>query len=133
MALFSARVWTSSQGLRSLYAGFFQLPLLPEAVLAAADYRVVRRMFALMPAQKSPFGADDIQRYVACLSRPGALKAALDYYRENMRSDGMALAASVHTEAETLRGQLRMGGFAKLPYYPFTGCQASNGSRPCPQ
>lgn len=102
MALFSARVWTSSQGLRSLYAGFFQLPLLPEAVLAAADYRVVRRMFALMPAQKSAFGADDIQRYVACLSRPGALKAALDYYRENMRSDGMALAASVHTNAPTL-------------------------------
>ncbi|MDB5756765.1 MAG: Pimeloyl-ACP methyl ester carboxylesterase [Burkholderia sp.] len=102
MALFSARVWTSSQGLRSLYAGFFQLPLLPEALLAAADYRVVRRMFTLMPAQKGAFGADDIQRYVECLSRPGALKAALDYYRENMRSDGMALAASVHTEAETL-------------------------------
>jgi pimeloyl-ACP methyl ester carboxylesterase len=33
---------------------------------------------------------------------PGTLKAALDYYRENMRSDGMALAASVHTDASTL-------------------------------
>ena len=102
MAIFSARLWTSSQGLRSLYAGFFQLPLLPEAMLAASDYRIIRTRFAAMPLQKGAFGPDDIQRYVDTLSRPGALKAALDYYRENMRSDGMALAASVHTDAPTL-------------------------------
>ena len=102
MAIFSARVWTSSQGLRSLYAGFFQLPRLPEAILAAADFRVVRLMFSSLPLQKQAFGPDDIQRHVDCLSHPGALTAALDYYRENMRSDGMALAASVRTDAETL-------------------------------
>ena len=102
MAIFTARVWTSSQGLRSLYAGFFQLPLLPESALSAADFCVVRAMFASMPLQKNAFGADDIQRYVDMLSQPGALKAALDYYRENMRSDGMALAASVRTDADTL-------------------------------
>ena len=102
MAIFSKRVWTSSQGLRSLYAGFFQLPLLPEALLSAADYRMVRMMFAALPLQKTAFGQHDIQRYVDTLSHPGALKAALDYYRENMRSGGMALAASVRTAAETL-------------------------------
>ena len=102
MAIFSARVWNSSQALRSLYAGFFQLPLLPEALLAAADYRILRRMFAFMPLQKTAFGPEDIQVYVDGLSRPGALKAAIDYYRENIRSDGMALAAGVRTAAETL-------------------------------
>lgn len=102
MALFGKKVWTSSQGLRSLYAAFFQLPLLPEAVLSAGDYGIVRKMFASLPLQKNAFGRDDIQHYVNTLSRPGALKAALDYYRENMRSDSMALAASVRTDAETL-------------------------------
>jgi pimeloyl-ACP methyl ester carboxylesterase len=102
MAIFSARVWNSSQALRSLYAVFFQLPLLPEAVLAASDFQLIRTMFALMPLQKGAFGPGDIQRHVDTLSRPGALKAALDYYRENMRSDGMALAASVRTDAPTL-------------------------------
>lgn len=102
MAIYSSRVWRSSQLLRSLYAVFFQLPWLPEAAIAAGDYRMMRQMFARMPLQKTAFGPADIRRYVDCLSRPGALKAALDYYRENMRSDGMALAASVHTDASTL-------------------------------
>jgi pimeloyl-ACP methyl ester carboxylesterase len=102
MAIYSSRVWRSSQLLRSLYAVFFQLPWLPEAAIAAGDYRMMRQMFARMPLQKTAFGPGDIRRYVDCLSRPGALKAALDYYRENMRSDGMALAASVHTDAATL-------------------------------
>jgi hypothetical protein len=78
IAIFSAKVWHSSQALRSLYVSFFQLPLLPEALLAAADYRIVRTMFAAMPLQKTAFGPDDIQGYIDGLSRPGALKAALD-------------------------------------------------------
>ena len=102
MAIYSGKVWRSSQLLRSLYAVFFQLPRLPEAAISAMDYRMMREMFARMPLQKSAFGPGDIQHYVDCLSQPGALKAALDYYRENMRSDGMALAASVHTDASTL-------------------------------
>jgi pimeloyl-ACP methyl ester carboxylesterase len=102
MAIYSARVWRSTQMLRSLYALFFQLPWLPEAALAAGDFRMVREMLARMPLQKTAFGDEDIAHYVQCLSQPGALKAALDYYRENMRSGGMALAASVHTVASTL-------------------------------
>jgi pimeloyl-ACP methyl ester carboxylesterase len=102
MAIYAEKVWRSSQLLRSLYAVFFQLPLLPEAALAAGNYRLVRHMFAHMPHNRQAFAAADIEHYIASLARPGALKAALDYYRENMRSDGMALAASVHTAARTL-------------------------------
>jgi pimeloyl-ACP methyl ester carboxylesterase len=102
MAIYSSQVWRSSQLLRSLYVLLFQLPALPEAVLAAHDYRIVRQMLARMPLQKTAFASADIQRYIDTLSQPGALKAALDYYRENMRSDGMRLAASVRTNARTL-------------------------------
>lgn len=102
MAIFSSKVWRSTQMLRSLYTLFFQLPWLPEAVLAADNYRMVREMFARMPLQNTAFSEKDISHYVWSLSQPGALKAALDYYRVNLRSDGLTLAASVHTEASTL-------------------------------
>ncbi|MBK4735276.1 alpha/beta fold hydrolase [Noviherbaspirillum pedocola] len=102
MALYSAKVWHTSQLLRSWYAAFFQLPLLPERVLAAGRFRIVREIFRRGPVRSSAFAQEDIERYVDCLSQPGALKAALDYYRENMRSDGMALAACARTEARTL-------------------------------
>ncbi|SNS64782.1 Pimeloyl-ACP methyl ester carboxylesterase [Noviherbaspirillum humi] len=101
LQVYREKVWRSSQLLRSLYVGLFQLPLLPEKLLAAGDFRIVREMFRLMPARRGAFQRADIDRYVAGLSRPGALKAAIDYYRENVRSDGMALAASARVTAPT--------------------------------
>ena len=38
----------------------------------ADDYRILRKMFASMPLQKTAFGPEDIQVYVDGLSRPGA-------------------------------------------------------------
>ncbi|TFV90221.1 alpha/beta hydrolase [Oxalobacteraceae bacterium OM1] len=102
MQLYREKVWRTSQWLRSLYAGFFQLPVLPEQALAAGDYAVVRRMFRTGPARKGSFSEQDIDAYVRLLAQPGALKAALDYYRENFRSDGLAMAASARTKAPTL-------------------------------
>lgn len=102
MQIYREKVWRTSQVFRSLYAGFFQLPVLPERALAANDFAIVRRMFRTMPAQKNSFSERDIDAYVKLLAQPGALKAALDYYRENFRSDGFAMAASARTEAPTL-------------------------------
>ena len=102
MHLYTEKVWRTSQMFRSLYVALFQLPVLPERLLAAGDFRVVRRMFQRMPAQKNAFGDADIARYITMLATPGALKAALDYYRENLRSNGMALASAARTDAETL-------------------------------
>jgi pimeloyl-ACP methyl ester carboxylesterase len=102
MQIYAENVWRTSQLFRSAYVGFFQLPWLPQLVLSAGNYRVVRDMFARLPAQKNAFGDEDIARYIACLSQPGALNAALDYYRENMMSGGMQLARSARTEAPTL-------------------------------
>jgi len=71
------RAWvTSDQGLRSWYMGFFQLPLLPERLLLARDAAPLHRM--LTRGQLPP---DAVDRYVARMREPGALSAALGWYR----------------------------------------------------
>jgi pimeloyl-ACP methyl ester carboxylesterase len=73
------------QLLRSAYAGFFQLPWLPEALIAAGDFALLRRLLATDPCRPGAFSDEDIARYVEALSRPGALSAALNYYRAAVR------------------------------------------------
>jgi epoxide hydrolase 4 len=102
MKLYTDRVWRSSQMLRSLYALVFQLPTLPERLLASRHFKLVRHIFREMPARKPAFTEQDIEAYVNMLAQPGALTAALDYYRVNMRSDGLALARAARTDAPTL-------------------------------
>lgn len=102
MRIYTEKVWRTSQMFRSLYVGVFQLPALPERLLSAYNYRAIRTMFKRMPLQKQAFNDADIDCYVSMLAMPGALKAALDYYRENLRADGMALASSARTDAQTL-------------------------------
>jgi len=63
---------TSSQGLKSWYVGFFQLPLLPEVV--------ARRVLAKSLAE-SGLPADRIEIYAAAMAEPGALTGALNWYR----------------------------------------------------
>jgi pimeloyl-ACP methyl ester carboxylesterase len=67
---------TSTQAIRSLYALFFQLPVVAEATIRARNWALFRRGFGASP---------DFEQYVADLSRPGALSAALNWYRANGR------------------------------------------------
>jgi epoxide hydrolase 4 len=70
------------QAVRSWYVLFFQLPWLPERVLAARDFGAIRH--ALRRAPSGPaFTPAEIEAYVDALRPPGALTAALDYYRAN--------------------------------------------------
>jgi pimeloyl-ACP methyl ester carboxylesterase len=66
----------SSQGLRSWYMLFFQIPRFSEKVISRNDFAAFRRMFR---------GVPDLDRYVEDLSRPGALTAALNIYRANAK------------------------------------------------
>jgi pimeloyl-ACP methyl ester carboxylesterase len=75
-AALSYSLRSSAQLLRSSYMGFFQLPGVPEAILG-------RRLPALLRNTGLP--AADAERYGRFLSRPGALRGALNWYR------GMAL------------------------------------------
>lgn len=63
------------------YQFFFQLPWLPEAAMRAGNYRAVRDVLRRDPVRPGAFSEEDIRRYVAAIARPGALTAALNYYR----------------------------------------------------
>jgi pimeloyl-ACP methyl ester carboxylesterase len=67
---------TSDQGLRSYYMALFQLPVLPERLILANEAAPLRRML-------SRGGLPDaaVDRYVRRMREPGALTAALGWYR----------------------------------------------------
>ncbi|KAA9145110.1 alpha/beta fold hydrolase [Microbacterium lushaniae] len=69
-------LFSSAQGVRSLYIAFFQLPLLPETVLRPRLARLL---------ESSGLPAPIAREYQRFMAQPGALRAALHWYR------GMAL------------------------------------------
>jgi pimeloyl-ACP methyl ester carboxylesterase len=72
---------TARQLLRSWYVAFFQLPFgVPERALAAGDFAGLRRTFAA-----DGFTSADIDPYVDAMRRPGAMTAAMSYYRAAVR------------------------------------------------
>lgn len=68
------------QLLRSAYALFFQAPWLPERVLRAGDWRILRAGL-VRSARDGAFTSKDLARYVEAWSQPGAATAMLRYYR----------------------------------------------------
>lgn len=72
------------QLLRSYYVALFQLPGLPERMLAANDHAALAR--ALTGSSRSgTFGPEDLARYREAWTRPGALTAMLGWYRALVR------------------------------------------------
>jgi pimeloyl-ACP methyl ester carboxylesterase len=64
-----------SQLRRSWYAVLFVVPGVAERLFRARDWALLRATFG---------GSPDFDRYLADLSRPGALRAGLSWYRANM-------------------------------------------------
>jgi len=69
------------QLLRSSHVLFFQLPWLPEALLRAGDFFVLRRLFQYDPERPGAYGAEDIEQIVSAARQPGALTGMLAWYR----------------------------------------------------
>jgi pimeloyl-ACP methyl ester carboxylesterase len=90
------------QMFRSWYVLLFLVPHLAEWTLSARRYYALRRMFSRGPAQRGAFSEADIQQYVEALSAPGALTAALNYYRANAGPNGLASTRGLQITAETL-------------------------------
>ena len=65
---------------------FFQLPWLPEAVFRLAPRQVVDRMFRRMAVRKDTFTEEDLRQFREALQKPGALTAAINYYRATFRN-----------------------------------------------
>ena len=89
------------QRLRSWYALFFQLPVLPEMAMRARGATAVARAFSGMAVNKAAFPPEVLRHYQANALRPGALTAMIDYYRANARTL-MRAAPSPRIEVPTL-------------------------------
>jgi pimeloyl-ACP methyl ester carboxylesterase len=71
---------------RSWYALAFQVPVLPELVLRQRGFGWLGTMLRRDPVTPAAFDEREIGRYEEALSRPGALRAALNYYRALFRT-----------------------------------------------
>ena len=74
------------QMLSSSYVLFLQIPRLPELLLGANRCWLLARGMQRSAASKDAFSDDDLARYREAMSRPGALTAALGYYRAVFRT-----------------------------------------------
>lgn len=82
------KVWFENmsvrQALASWYMLFFQLPGVPEWILSRDDFAVLTWMLR-GNARRGTFTDADIDVYKSAFRKPGALTAALNYYRANLR------------------------------------------------
>lgn len=90
-----------AQWRKSWYVASFQLPRVPEFGLKWNDFAFLDRVLREQPVRPDAFTATDIERYKRALDRPGARRAALNYYRSIAR--------------RTARLTLTRGGVGDLP------------------
>lgn len=81
------------QMLKSWYIFFFQVPWLPERLFSMHPKETIKSI--LRANCKETFSKEDIQEYVKPLMRPGAFKAALNYYRASFRQSADRSTAKI--------------------------------------
>jgi pimeloyl-ACP methyl ester carboxylesterase len=92
---------TSRQLRKSWYMFFFQIPRLPERLLARDHFSFAKR--SLRADSKEAFSDEDLERYVEAWSQPGALTGMINYYRAALRhSPRGALRSLRPIEAPTM-------------------------------
>ncbi len=118
-----AALWRANMSLRQLlrswYMFFFQLPRMPEWAIDRKHFVALNRMFKDTVARQGAFSDADILLYKEALSRPGALTAAINYYRANVRGllpqrntggkDGQ------HGERKSVQTNLGVDGRVRVP------------------
>jgi pimeloyl-ACP methyl ester carboxylesterase len=75
---------TLKQFMRSWYMFFFQIPRLPEWLMARQNFRAIERPFQEKVGRKNSFTQQDVERYKEAARQPGALTSAVNYYRANL-------------------------------------------------
>ena len=73
------------QFLRSWYMFVFQLPWFPEAMLRFQNFGMLGHTLRAQPQHAGAFTPEDVRRYKLALAKPGALTAAINYYRAAFR------------------------------------------------
>ena len=72
---------TPAQLIRSSYIFFFQTPYVPEIALSARNFTGLKWALRGGSQRVGAFSDEDLERYAEAFSQPGALSAALAYYR----------------------------------------------------
>ncbi len=91
---FQREMRTLRQLRKSWYIFFFQLPWLPEYMLLRNNANEVGRMLRGAAVQKTTFPREVTARFQQAMSKPGAMKAALNYYRQIFGRTPWSLAAT---------------------------------------
>ena len=80
----SMRSWAQMK--KSWYVFFFQIPWLPERLLARRGAEAIGRAFTDMAVDKSRFPENVVQEYRRNALEPGAMRAMINYYRAAVRA-----------------------------------------------
>lgn len=84
--LMRRKLATLAQARRSSYMFFFQLPYLPERSLTRHRAGFLKRMLRRDLANPAAFTDGEIEAYREAFLRPGAARAAINYYRAAFRT-----------------------------------------------
>ena len=92
---------------KSWYIFFFQIPRLPEWLFGLNGAERIKRAFVKMAVDKNRFPDSELQIYADAASRPGALRAMINYYRALLRTkDGREIGdAMVHVPTLMIWGE----------------------------
>ncbi|MGZ3618106.1 MAG: alpha/beta fold hydrolase [Ktedonobacteraceae bacterium] len=94
---------TFKQLRKSWYVFAFQIPWLPEYMLGRNHANEIGRMLRGAALQKSAFPREVTAKYQEAMSKPGAIKAAISYYRQLFRRLPFSMNSNeVHIKAPTL-------------------------------
>jgi pimeloyl-ACP methyl ester carboxylesterase len=93
------RTWRQLR--KSWYMFFFQIPRLPERIMARDDFSVAKR--SLRADAKEAFTDEDLERYAEAWAQPGALTGMINYYRAALRHNPRGALHSLRSiEAQTM-------------------------------
>lgn len=70
---------------KSWYMFFFQIPFISELLFKIKGKKILTKILRGSAVRKEAFSDEDLNRYLQELEKPGALRAALNYYRATFR------------------------------------------------
>lgn len=96
-------VWRPAQLRKSWYMSFFQIPVVPEALFSANNFRL--GIDSLRDSSRpGTFSAEDIEQYRQAWSQPGAVRGMIHWYRALFRHPPRLLRRKVSVSTLILWG-----------------------------
>jgi epoxide hydrolase 4 len=110
-----------AQLLRSWYVFFMQLPILPEFLLVAANFKVMTDTLT-KTSRPGTFSEEDFRAYREAWRQPGAPKAMINWYRAALRTTAPAWDSRIEIPVRILWGARDRFLSADLPELSLSYC-----------